>query len=176
MKALIFAFFVLLSGCGAGSNSPASSGNQVSKAAEISCADVYATGAASRCDPKTASIIDWLIPSASADTVIINAGDISRDAVQMVNSRADVVNPLDTDTTIYVEMKFDAGCNGATEWVIFPKQKKTIAALTTGIIGVGGMCGDMALGARTMTATMWGPDSVTVLGTVIVNFNLISAL
>ena len=134
----------------------------------ISCADVHNTDQSLRCPQTTARFS--ILPTAYAATVI-DAGDINRG--QMINVTQEVTNNTGADIDGWVEMKIDAGCAGAAEWLMIPKMPVTFIAGTTWAITLGGECGDMPLGARTLTATAWQPDGVTEIGQLIVSFNLV---
>ena len=162
---------ILITGCG---NKKATEPAQPIIGAQLKCADVYNEGVVSRCDEAPIAWYDWLMPTAKAATTIIDGGIVLRDSIQLVHSITDVANPLAVAKTVWIEMRFDAFCNGqAGDWVIFPKQAMTVLPSVTQRFDFGGMCGDMPLGARKMTATVWDTDGITVLGIAIVNFTLI---
>lgn len=165
MKYVLILFFtLLLIACG-GSLPPPPPPGQV----EVTCADVYNDGDTADCPNRQTAFFE-LIPTANAAT-LIDAGTISRGT--LINATQDVTNNTGADITGWVEMKFDAGCNGAVEWIIMPKQAFTFPNGQTFTLTIGGSCGDMPLGARTLTATAWQPDGTTEIGQVIVSFSLI---
>ena len=170
-KAIIAVLFaVFIAGCG-NDKSPLSV--PVAQAS-LKCADVSNGTISEVCDPKPVAWYEWLMPTAEAATVIIDGGIVIRNSIQLVHSITDVANPLAVAKTVWIEMRFDAFCAGqAGDWVIVPKQAMTVLPSVTQRFDFGGMCGDMPLGARKMTATVWDTDGITVLGIAIVNFTLI---
>ncbi|MEW6646548.1 MAG: hypothetical protein AB1450_05075 [Pseudomonadota bacterium] len=165
--ALLMMTAVVLVGCdgGGGSAGPAPQPGTVG----ISCADLVNAGNASDCAQPVAAGF-W--PSAHAAVTIIDAGVISR--AQMVEGSLTVSNTTASAWQGYWGMTFDAGCNGAPTWEIAPVQPTlAIAAGTTWSTAVGGSCGDMPIGQRTMTATLYGADPAEVVDVVEVRFELV---
>lgn len=172
--AFVAAAFVLSACVGGGGGSP-----PPETSVRLSCVDV--TNSASRCAGKAAktryrdSDIGVasgfpLISSAHADTEI-EAGTVTR--AELITVASQVTNLTPTPFSGYIEARFDAGCNGATEWVILPKTPIEAPAGETVGLSVGGACGDMPTGARQLVATAYGPDGTTVVDRATVRFNLI---
>lgn len=115
----------------------------------------------------------WLrvISSAQAAETVVDRGQVSRSYV--ITALGTIENLTVGPFEGYVEAVFDAGCNGAGAWEIMPKQAVTVAEGDSLTISAGGQCGDMPLGARTLTATAYGADGTTVVDRVIVQFELI---
>jgi len=102
---------------------------------------------------------------------IINSGPVSR--AQSISVSLAASNGSGINWTGYYKMAFDAGCNGAATWEIVPLQATpSLAPGEAWNTGVGGSCGDMPLGARTLTATLYEADAVTIADQVQVQFNL----
>lgn len=115
------------------------------------------------------TVTGW-IAQAHADAVI-DAGIMSRS--EMISGTVEIQNTGGSMWTGYVEARFDAGCNGAAEWVLMPMQAIEVEAGQTQRIAAGGSCGDMPLGPREFVATAFGPDQTTVVDRVVVRFNLV---
>lgn len=167
----IAAAIFFLTGC---PSEPSGSNSEVRAGVEIVCAEAANTAEATHCNadaPLLGVLLDLIIPSAHAEQTFINAGQVSRG--QMIESTIQAENFSAVDKTVWVEMVFDAGCGGASEWNILPKQQTTIGAAQSMAFTVGGQCGDMQLGARTLTATLYNSEGFAVLGQVVVGFNLI---
>jgi len=135
---------------------------------ELVCADVNNTPDAQCAQQGAVALAASLTVGALVE---IDAGTVTRS--QMVYATSEVVNSTAQDEHGYIQMVFDAGCNGSPTWEIVSKQQVTYPAGQTYSMTVGGQCGDMPLGQRTLTATAWAEDGTTELGKVIVSFNLI---
>lgn len=165
---LFFTLSILLAACGGGRST--STIVDTTSGVHIKCADIYESGS-SDCDT-SASAGSWFLGAAHA-ALEVNAGTISRAGGALVTSRTDVDNPLAEAKTVWIEMKFDANCAGQPgEWVILLKQSIDIPANDIITNAVGGMCGDMPLGERTLTTTVWN-DQDEVIDFSVVRFTLI---
>lgn len=159
---------LVLVGCNSGSSSPPPA--PAPGTVGIKCADLVNEGGATDCSQTAAVGGFW--PVAYAAVTIIDAGVISR--AQMVDASLIVSNTTANTWQGYWGMVFDAGCNGAQTWAIAPVQPtQAIAPSTEWSVTVGGQCGDMPLGERTMTATLYDTDPATVLDVVQVRFELV---
>lgn len=162
---LVSVVLVACNAGGGGSTQPAQAPGTVG----IKCADLVNEGGTTDCGQAVAGGF-W--PVAYAAVTIIDAGVISR--AQMVEGSLTVSNATDSAWQGYWGMMFDAGCNGAPTWEIAPVQPTpAIAAGTTWSTAVGGSCGDMPTGQRTMTATLYGADPAEVVDVVEVRFELV---
>lgn len=102
---------------------------------------------------------------------VVNLGQITRS--QMIEAASDVDNsasPIDFNG--YLHGIFDAGCNGAPIWELLPMQRVTVKAGDIVSISAGGQCGDMPLGDRNFTLTLYQDDMATIVDQYIVNFTL----
>lgn len=136
--------------------------------ARIACVDVRNPGAAGRCPAKTAGL--QIISAAHAEQTI-EAGTVTRAQLIEVTQSLENLTPSPFDG--YVTARFDAGCNGATEWIVLPLQAVTVPPGEQLQLSVAGSCGDMPTGARQLIATAFGPDGATVVDTATVRFTLI---
>lgn len=149
-----------LTGC---LSEPSGSNGEVREGVEIVCAETANTAEATHCNADA--------PLLGVVSTFISAGQVNRS--QMIESTIQAENFSAVPKTVWVEMVFDAGCNGAPKWNILPKQQVTIGASQSLATTVGGQCGDMPLGTRTLTATLYASNPIAVLGQVVVNFELI---
>lgn len=147
--------------------------------AKIACVDVHNGSGGGRCAvgkaaapaATRAALAVLGIGEAQAADQTIDGGTVTR--AQLIEVSQLVTNLTATPFTGYVEARFDAGCNGASEWQIMPKQAIEVAAGGSVDLSVAGSCGDMPLGARKLEAKAYGPDGETVIDTATVNFTLI---
>ncbi|MBI1397078.1 MAG: hypothetical protein GC151_13965 [Betaproteobacteria bacterium] len=140
------------------------------KAAQISCADVRNPDRPSACVGQK-SVGLQIVPEAVAAETVVDRGQVSRSELISVASTVDnlTAGPFEG----WVEARFDAGCNGADEWVIVPRYAVQIGVGESVNVSAGGQCGDMPLGPRTLTATAYAADGTTVVDRVIVRFELV---
>lgn len=155
---------LIVTACGdGGSGGNGSGGQDTSTGPHVACADVANSGQ-TNCRAVSAS---HLQPES-----IVNAGVVTRSDIIEVS--IDVDNPLSTSTSVLIGVIFDAGCNGAPTWpLVDPPQQYTILANDTLHFNVGGSCGDMPVGGRTVTGTVYD-DSMNELDSVTVNFTLVN--
>lgn len=156
MKKIFWLFLVVLglAGCTSGS-APSHSGNVT-----FGCVDVHNSGATNLC------------ASAAPAGVLIDAGTVS--IGQMIEVTITIDNNTASDFQGYWSATFDAGCNGATTWEIAPiQQTPLIPAGQSWSTTIGGQCGDMPFGVRTMTGVAYDVDAFTQLDEVIVGFTLV---
>lgn len=173
MKAIVFLLALLsLAACGGGSGDPTTIVD-TSRAMNVKCADVHNSDTTSRCEQAaSASITDWIIGRAHA-AMEVDVGAVLRGG-PLVTSRVDIDNPFGTERTVFVEMRFDANCAGQPgDWVVLTKQPVDVEPNSVLPHAVGGMCGDMPLGPRTMTTTVWDSDGTTVIDFAVVRFTLV---
>lgn len=175
-KLTIIVTTALLTACGGGGGSSGTAPAPLPAATVpyVSCADVYTTQTSAHCSAQQARAwYDWALPMAQAST-IYDAGTISRSSGQLVTSLAKTTNPTGAVKTVWVDMTFDANCAGQPGgWDIMPKQAVQVMAGATLPLSVGGMCGDMPLGARQLIATVYDTDGTTILDTYVVQFTLV---
>lgn len=139
------------------------------EAAQVrACADVSNATPSPRCATRSAGL--QIIPSAHAAETTVDAGNVSR--AELISVSGQVQNLTPSPFSGFLEARFDAGCNGAPSWEILPKQAVEVPGEQAVALNVGGQCGDMPLGPRTLTATAYAADGQTVLDRVIVTFNL----
>lgn len=132
------------------------------------CADVTNGAPSTRCEGRSAGL--EVIATAHASDTIVNAGTVNRS--QLITVTSQVQNLTPSPFSGFVEAHFDAGCNGAPNWEILPKQPVEVPGDQAVALNVGGQCGDMPLGPRTLTATAYDSDGETVLDRVVVTFTL----
>ena len=140
MKYIIFLFILAFAACGGSSPLPP---NQIG----VTCADVYNVDDNSECSGNNIAYFQF-IPTANAAT-LIDAGTINRGIE--ISATLEVTNNTGADINGWVELKFDAGCGGASEWTIMPKQAITFWDGQIMSFAASGQCGDMQLGLRTLT-------------------------
>jgi hypothetical protein len=158
---VILACVAIISGCDSGNSSTASTG-----VVAIKCATLNNNGDPNACSSPVG------VNTVKGAITIIDAGIITR--AEMIEATLAVSNTTGTDWLGYWGMVFDAGCSGAPTWEIAPVQPTpAIGAGNEWSVTVGGSCGDMPLGQRTMTATLYGPDPAEVLDVVQVQFELV---
>lgn len=152
MRLIVVATAALaLAACSGGSSAP----NTV----HLTSADVANPGAA----PAAAVMVNGI--------TVIDAGVVSRGTI--IEASLAAQNDTASQWQGYWGMTFDAGCNGADTWEIMPVQQTPLIDIgASDGTTVGGSCGDMPLGARTLTATLYDVDATTVLDQVVVTFEL----
>lgn len=136
--------------------------------ARIACLDVHNPGTAARCPTKSAGL---QIFSAAHAAQVVEIGTVTRAQLIEVTQNLENLTPSPFDG--FVEARFDAGCNGAAEWIVLPRQTVTVPPGEQLQLSVAGACGDMPTGARELIATAFGPDGTTVVDTATVRFTLI---
>ena len=160
MKNIFALLFVALFSTGCTSGSATSPMGNVA----FGCVDVHNAGATNLCSPAATAF--------SAKAVVIDAGTVS--VGQMIEVTVNITNNTAADYQGYWSATFDAGCNGAATWEIAPvQQTPLIQAGQSWSTTVGGQCGDMPLGVRTMTGVAYDVDATTQLDEVIVGFTLV---
>lgn len=139
---------------------------------DVPCAGAHNDGQPAYCDGWNQPKFAFLSTAHAAD-VEINLGDISRNTLIVGETIVD--NPLQSDWHGWAEFTFiTGGCNGAPTWQLMPKQARTVPAESSAdVVGAGGMCTDMPLGQHQAIAKAWNADGVTLIGTAIINFNLV---
>jgi len=152
----------MMYGCGGGGN------DAPDREAKITCADVFNLGDVNECAQKSAGLSIGLIKTAHAAPVDI--GEVSRG--RAIEAAQTVENKTAQRFDGWMRAEFDAGCNGAMTWEIMPLQPLSIDPADLKNISVGGECGDMPLGERTLTATVYAADQQTVVDNVVVAFRL----
>lgn len=133
------------------------------------CADVTNGQPSKLCTDRTAGL--QLVSQAHAAETVLDAGTVTR--AQVIAVTGQVQNLTPSPFSGFLEATFDAGCNGAATWPVLPKQAIGVPAEQTVALNVGGQCGDMPTGNRTLTATAYAADGETVVDRVIVSFRLI---
>ena len=152
--------------CGGGGGSPPPPGN-----VEVTCADVFNTGEANQCGAVTRAGAWDLFSGAWAQArPPIERGDVSRGQEVAATNR--VENTGGGSRVVWVEAAFDAGCSGEPRWVIMPKTQVDLADGEAFNSGASGRCGDMPLGRRALTITVYAADASTVIDSQRVNFTL----
>ncbi|XAI95662.1 hypothetical protein [Microcystis phage Mae-JY22] len=143
-------------------------GGDLDAARVRACADVTNGAPSTRCQERGAGL--EVVATAYAAETIVNTGNVTR--AQLITVTSQVQNLTPSPFSGFVEAHFDAGCNGAPSWEILPKQPVEVPGDQAVSLNVGGQCGDMPLGPRTLTATAYDSDGETVLDRVVVTFNL----
>lgn len=167
MKKLFLVLIIIAAGSLVGCKSGGGSGGVVPQGVHATCADVKNDGDVSDCGAAPVAFNSTV----TGALIEINAGVVSRGT--LIEATMEATNPTASDFAGFYRMEFDAGCNGAPTWEILPKQAFNIPAGQTMSNTVGGSCGDMPLGDRTLTAELYDEDSITILDTVIVSFTLV---
>ena len=175
MKWGYLALVAILAACGGSGG-----GGTPTGAVEVTCGYVNNEGGYNQCtDSGIASLFDRSGPDVAyaleSTTLNVDSGDVVRGGL-LIHATLEVTNSTAADAGGFFSMTFDAGCAGADTWEIATFQEFTVPAGGTWINTVGGQCGDMPLGPRTLTAVAYedvdgtpGPE----IGRVVVSFNLV---
>ncbi|MDY6981002.1 MAG: hypothetical protein SV201_14075 [Pseudomonadota bacterium] len=105
---------------------------------------------------------------------IIELGTLTR--ANFISAGQDIDNSVSpADFTGYIEAVFDRGCGAYINepFPMIPKQLINVKAGEILPFSASLQCGDMPLGDRTFTVTLYDADASTIIEQVVVNFTLI---
>ena len=165
MKRIVFlvaiAAVVFMVGCKSGGGS----GGVAPQGVQLTCADVKNDGQVSDCATVPVAF------NAAVVGIEIQAGVVSRG--QHITATLQADNPDVSAWAGGFDMVFDSGCvAGETTWRLVDYREVVIDPGQSWMVSIGGTCSQMALGDRTLTATLYEADGVTQRDQVIVHFTL----